>query len=85
MGTMKTTVELPDALFRRAKAAAAQEGISLKSFFHDAISQRLRRRETPNRPWESGFGELRHLHAENRRIARLIEAEFETVDAEEWR
>ena len=82
---MKTTVEIPDALFRSAKAAAAQEGISLKTFLTDAISQRLRRRETPRKPWESGFGELRHLHRENQRIARVIEAEFETVDEEEWR
>jgi len=27
---MKTTVELPDALFRKAKAAAAERGITIK-------------------------------------------------------
>ena len=82
---MKTTVEIPDALFRRAKAAAAKEGVSLKTFFNEAISQRLCRSEAPRKPWEAGFGELRHLHAENQRILRVIEEEFETVDEEDWR
>ena len=82
---MKTTVEIPDALFRRAKAAAAQEGISLKTYLTDALSQRLRQHEAPRKRWESAFGELRHLHRENQKIARVIEAEFETVDEEEWR
>ena len=82
---MKTTVEIPDALFRRAKAAAAEEGISLKTYLTEAISQRLRHREAPGKRWESAFGELRHLHRENQRIARVIETEFETVDEEEWR
>jgi hypothetical protein len=36
-GHIKTTVELPDSLFRRAKAAAAEEGRSLKDFFTDAV------------------------------------------------
>ena len=85
---MKTTVELPDPLFRKAKAAAAEEGKSLKDFFTEAVSDRLRRNAPPSgnvEPWRVAFGELRHLHRENKRIERVIEEEFEKIDEEEWR
>lgn len=85
---MKTTVELPDPLFRRAKSAAAEEGKSLKEFFTEAVTDRLRRNGLPEnapRPWEAAFGGLKHLHRENKRIERIIEKEFETIDEEEWR
>ena len=38
---MKTTVVLPDALFRRAKAEAAMEGRTLRSFIMDAVVHEL--------------------------------------------
>ena len=85
---MKTTIELPDALFRKVKAAAAARGQSLKSFFNEAVEERLRHRSGPVAtalPWEAAFGGLRSLHRENLRIDRLISAEFETIDEEEWR
>lgn len=85
---MKTTVELPDTLFRRAKAVAAEEGKSLKDFFKEAIQDRLRRPVTgQNSPkqWEAAFGGLRALHRENIRINRVISAEFESIDEDEWR
>ncbi len=78
---VKTTVELPDPLFRKAKAAAAKEGKSLKGFFNEAVTDRLRRRSpghSATKPWEAAFGGLRSLHRENLRIDRLISAEFES-------
>lgn len=85
---MKTTVEIPDPLFRKAKAAAAEEGKSLKDFFTEAVSIRLDRKSSGDSgpmPWEGAFGGLKHLHRENRRLDRVMAAEFETVDREEWR
>jgi hypothetical protein len=38
---MKTTVDLPDPLFRKAKARAAERGISLKRFITEAVESRL--------------------------------------------
>ena len=38
---MKTTVDLPDPLFRRAKATAATRGISLKTLVTRAIEKDL--------------------------------------------
>jgi hypothetical protein len=88
MGVMKTTVEIPDPLFRKAKAAAAEEGKSLKDFFAEAVAIRLQQKNVGDSgpmPWQAAFGGLKHLHRENLRIDRLIAAEFETVDPEEWR
>jgi hypothetical protein len=41
---MRTTVDLPDTLFRRAKAEAALRGIKLKDLVLQALSQELDRR-----------------------------------------
>jgi len=38
---MRTTVELPDDLMRRAKSAAALSGLSLREFFLEAVESRL--------------------------------------------
>ena len=84
---MKTTVEIPDPLFRQAKAVAAQQGLSLKDFFTQALSQRLRRQAgAPEaKPWMKAFGGLRDLHRETRRLERLVAEEFERIDEEAWR
>jgi len=86
-GLVKTTVELPDMLFRKAKAAAAEEGKSLKDFFAEAVKDRLGRpvsAQSTGKPWEAAFGGLRSLHRENLRIDRIISSEFESIDEEEW-
>ena len=85
---MKTTVEVPDALFRRAKSAAAQQGLSLKEFFTLALREQLRRQSaglSPGKPWMKAFGGMRELHAETKRIEQVIADEFERIDEEEWR
>jgi hypothetical protein len=78
---MKTTVEIPDALFRKAKATAAERGVSLKVLLTDAVREHLQREE-PSAPasppaWMSAFGGLRKLHEETIRINRILEQEFE--------
>lgn len=44
---MKTTIDIPDELFREAKVHAALEGIKLKDLITDALRQKLR--ATPKR------------------------------------
>lgn len=48
---MKTTVEIPDAIVRRAKLKAADQGITLRQFITDAVAARLQvhLNMTPNR------------------------------------
>ena len=38
---MKTTLEIPDAIFRRAKSAAAERGIPLREFVTEAVRDKL--------------------------------------------
>ena len=51
---MRTTIEIPDPLFRE---------------------------EEP--PWMAGFGKLRRLHKETKRIEARIDEQFEVIEAED--
>lgn len=83
---MKTTIELHEATFRRAKILAASRGMTMEQFVTEAVQEHLRRyaRETydPDKdpPWMAGFGVLADLSNENRRVLRRIEEEFEGPD-----
>jgi len=46
---MKTTVEIPDALFREAKLYAAQQGIPLRQLFERGLQIVLRGSARPRR------------------------------------
>jgi hypothetical protein len=46
---MKTTVELPDPIFRQAKAEAAMEGRALRAFILDAVVHELDRAKEAGR------------------------------------
>jgi hypothetical protein len=80
---MKTTLEIPDALFRRAKAAAAEQGIPLRELVSEALTEKLRPRGGGNKPWMKGFGALRSLRKETARINRFIEEEFGKIEPED--
>ncbi len=41
MGNMRTTVDLPDALYRRTKAVAALRGSSLKELIIEALEKEV--------------------------------------------
>ena len=81
---MKTTIELPDALFRRAKAAAATQGIPLKRLVQEAIERRLAASSHPSStPWKRLHGQLADLRNETRKVNRAIEETFEVLDEED--
>ena len=93
---MKTTVEIPDTLFRKAKATAAERGVSLKVLLTEAVREHLQRdagnawKNKPSAPaplptWISAFGGLRRLHKETSRINRVLQQEFEQIEEDEWR
>ena len=82
---MKTTLEIPDPIFRRAKAMAAKQGVPLRQFVTDAVEEKLREKLTAGeKPWVKLCGKLSHLGKETARINKLIEREFERVEPEEW-
>ena len=81
---MKTTLEIPDTIFRRAKSAAADRRISLREFVTEAVREKLvADAKTTATPWMSACGKLRHLCKETAKINHMIEAEFEQIDAED--
>jgi hypothetical protein len=84
---MKTTIDIPDELFRLAKARASLGGISLRQFVTDTLRARLEREEKQARatdpPWMKSFGSLADLAAETARISALIEEEFESIETEQ--
>jgi len=81
---MKTTLEIPDAIFRRAKSAAAERGIPFRALVSEALAEKLRADSNrDSRPWMKTFGKLRHLHKETTRINRIIAEEFDQVEIED--
>lgn len=86
---MKTTLELPDPLFRKAKATAAQQGQSLKEFFTAALRDKLAAGSGPPRAtepaWMQGFGKLKRLRKETARVQATVDAEFRVIESEDLR
>ena len=85
---MKTTIELSEALFRRAKSMAAQEGVTLKQLLTEALESRLAARMAVRNGkaaprWMRAYGALRHLRQERKAIERAIESEFEKIEPED--
>ena len=85
---MKTTLEIPDVLFREAKMIAARDGTTLRAVITQALELELQRRGlggVRQQPWRKAFGGMRHLREENAEINRVIEETFEQVDEDAWR
>jgi hypothetical protein len=81
---MKTTLEIPDAALRQAKARAIALGIPLREFVTQAVEEKLSlsgRRQ--GKPWLECAGELAHLHKKSKRILKLIDEEFEHIEPED--
>jgi len=80
---MKTTLEIPDDLFRRAKSSAAEQGIPLRELVSEAIAGDLPARGSRDKPWLKTFGKLRGLRDERVRINRIIEEQFGQIEPED--
>ena len=81
---MKTTLEIPDAIFRRAKTVAAARGIPFRALVSEALADKLRAQsDSEKKPWMKTFGKLRHLHKETAKINRVIEDEFDQLETED--
>jgi hypothetical protein len=84
---MKTTLEIPDLLFRKAKATAAERGQTLKQFVTEAVQEKLAVNTDKARPgepgWMQGFGKLRRLRKETQRIQARMDERFEVIEPED--
>jgi len=83
---VKTTLEIPDTLFRQAKATAARQGQTLKAFINAALWEKLTSAkgngaDTP--PWMKFFGAGKPFAASIHAIDRAVAEEFEQIEAED--
>jgi hypothetical protein len=81
---VKTTLEIPDFLFRRAKSVAAERGIPLRQLVTEAVQEKLRT-TSQEKPCMKHMGKLKPLHKERKPIERRVEETFERIDREVWR
>jgi len=77
---VKTTVDIPDNLFWRAKSAAVKRGIPFRALVTKALAEKLRTKKTGQRPWMNSFGKLKALHKQTVRIERIIQEEFGQIE-----
>lgn len=84
---MKTTIEIPDPLFRKAKSKAAERSQTLKAFVTEALQEKLAvnaGKAPPGEPeWMHGFGKLRRLRKETSRIQTSIDEAFEAIEPDD--
>jgi hypothetical protein len=84
---VKTTIDIPDPLFRKAKSKAAERSQTLKEFVAEALQEKLAIHTSTVRAgepeWMQGFGELRRLHKETARIQARIDEAFAVIEPED--
>lgn len=83
---VKTTLEFPDSLFRRAKSTAARKGQTMTAFVTSAVEAKLTADETAanEKPWMQFAGLLEKDRKESSRILKRIEESCEQVIPEDW-
>jgi hypothetical protein len=84
---MKTTLEIPDPLFRKAKSKAAERGQTLKQLVTEALQEKLAAGGGAGGSgapaWMQGFGKLRRLRKETERIQAAIDRQFAAIEPED--
>ena len=76
---------MPDELLRRTKATAALAGETIKEFVNTAVRERLERQASGSARsigWRAAFGMARI--EETAQVDRIIQADLEKVDPEDW-
>ena len=84
--SVKTTLEIPDSVYRRIKARAAANGHSVKVFVNEAVIEKLGLAEGSSgsgQSWRALFGRASTKTVQG--IQRRIDEEFSKVNLEEWR
>lgn len=85
---MKTTLDVPDQLYRQIKARAALKGQTIKSFFLDAIRDKLlaergKKGGKEETGWRAVFGKANKSDVAE--VQRIIDEEFSKIDPEDWK
>lgn len=85
MCVVKTTLEIPDPLYRRIKATAALNGKSLREFFTEAAQEKLTRKTNEQvTGWRAVWGKLPKEAADE--MDAIINAPgFREIEPEMWK
>ncbi|REL33424.1 hypothetical protein DYD21_11665 [Rhodohalobacter sp. SW132] len=65
---MRTTIDIPDSLMKKAKKKAIEQGVTLKQLFTHALEQELEvQKTTDDAPWKNlhGTGSSKKLSPED--------------------
>jgi hypothetical protein len=82
---MKTTVEVPDKLYRQIKSRAASQGQTIKAFFLDALRDKLAKESNSNGKksgWRAVFGKAKKEDVDA--VQSAIDEKFSLIDLEDW-
>jgi hypothetical protein len=82
---VKTTIDIPDRVFRQLKARAALKGTTMRAIVLQAIREKLRldladRVEEPG--WRGVFGKASRDAVEE--VQTIVDKEFSEIDPEGW-
>lgn len=83
---MKTTLNVREDLYRKAKAQAALQGISLSRFFEESLERMLQAssvRGVPLTEWAADLPTLSEQAVQDLKNA-LSAPDFRTIDREMW-
>ena len=80
--SMKTTIDIPDALYGIVKGVAAARGISVRSLVVQSLERTVH--NTEKRPWLSSFGIMAGESDAVYEVDATIKNDLSTVDPEEW-
>ena len=83
---MKTTVEVPDRLYRQLKARAALQGQTVKAFLIEAIRDKLLsdKKDTAEvQGWRAAFGAADPETVAD--VQRIVDEEFSDIDPGDWK
>jgi hypothetical protein len=83
---MKTTVEIPDSLYRQIKARAALQGQTIKDFLVDAVRAKLASDKAPSKGktgWRAAFGAADPKDVAE--VQRIIDEEFSKINPDDWK
>lgn len=88
MALVKTTLEIPEPLFRQLKISAAKQGKTIRAVVNEALTEKLSRSQhgVEDVPaWRVAFGGLRRLRDETAKINQEVAAEFSRVNPDDWK
>ena len=85
---MKTTLDLPEDLFKRAKIFAISHGFTFKDLVSEALEEKMSiPKSAAQKPWMklAGVANTPELREELARMEKIIEENFEQIEDEDWK